>query len=169
MKCRTDLSSIVCVLSLEWPPPQCLFASHQLPVTQMRMSVRTARSAGEHHAITPWGASAASVPPASTTSSPPEAVQTSTSAPPATTHASLAAQIQMGVTSVVAHMDTTVPDKGTFKTIQWKKWLTYVFCLTDCFVSSSATVSQVLALRVVDRKVRWMTTHSHQRPAMSVR
>lgn len=103
---------------------------------------------GERHATTPWGASAASVPPASTTSSPPEAAQTSTSAPPATTRASLAALTQTGATSVDARLDTTALDKGTFKTFEKIKSGHRVFGLTDCFDSAPGTVSQVLASRV---------------------
>lgn len=106
----------------------------------MRTSAWTARSAGERRVTTPWGASAASAPPASTTSRGVEAARTSTSAPPARTPASLAALTQMGATSADAHLDTSVQDKGAWLS-EWlcgklsvgvSSWLTVCCCFRHC-------------------------------------
>lgn len=115
------IHNIQCRLSQYWLCPltgmtSCLFPSCHPPVTQMRTSVWTAKSAGERHATTPLGASAVSAPLASTTSRPAEAAQTSTSAPPARTPASSAALTQTGATSVDVHPDTSVQDKGMLMT-----------------------------------------------------
>lgn len=150
----------------------CLFTSLPLPVTQMRTSVWTARSAGERHATTPLGASAASAPPASTTSRWAEAARTSTSAPPPRTPASLAAQTQTGATSADVRLGTSAQDKGTWVTDRVKA-VRRSFQLTDGFVSVSGTVSQVwaslVAAPVADRVVRWTIILCLPRPAMSVR
>lgn len=138
----------------------------------MRTSAWTARSAGERHATTPWGASAASAPLASTTSRWVEDALTSTSAPPARTPASLAVQTQTGATSVDVHLDTSAQGKGT-----WVNGCGKAACrcsqMTDGFVFYPGTVSQVWALLavalVLNKEARWMIILCLLRPAMNVR
>lgn len=154
----------------------CLFTSRQLPVTQMRTSAWTVRSVGEHRATTPLEASAASAPPASTTSRQAEAARTSTSAPPARTPASLDAPTQTGDTSVDVHLDTSAQDKGTCVN-EWLcvKDVCRCFQLTDGFVFVSGIASQVWALvmvaQVLDKedRVRRMRILCLLRHAMNVR
>lgn len=78
----------------------------------MRTSARTLRSVGERRAITPWGASAASVPLGSTTETR-GGVVTSTSAPPPLIHVTTAVPTQTEGISVAVHLDTTALDRGT--------------------------------------------------------
>lgn len=139
----------------------------------MRTSVWTPRSAGEHHATTPWGASAASVPLALTMSRPAGVAQMSTSAPPPRTPANLDAQTQMEVISVVVPLDTSEQDKGML--VDYCVWKAAFRCsqLTRDLVIVLGTVSQVWALVVValvlDREVRWMIILCLLRPATNVK
>lgn len=156
--------------SLNWNDP--LFTSPLLPVTQMRTNASTARSAGERRATTRWEASAASAPPASTTSREAEDAQTSTSAPLARTPASLAAPTRTGATSVDAPLVTSEPDKGKRGNCCRKAARRY-FQLTHGIVVLLGTVSPAWALvvgaPVLDKEARWMTILYLRRPAMNVR
>lgn len=97
------------------------------------------RSVGERRVTTPWGASAAFAPPASTTSRAVEDARTSTSAPPARTPASSAAPTQTGVTSVDVRPGTTVPGKGT-----WAKGHVKVACSGSGLINRFVLVPQTL-------------------------
>lgn len=131
------------------------------------------RSAGERRATTPWGASAAFAPPASTTSRVAEGAQTSTSAPPPRTPASSAAPTQTGVTSVDARPGTTAPGKGRRLTGTRESCPRRFQLDNQVCVAPTGTVSQVwalvAALVVLDRKAKRMITLCLWKPATSVR